>query len=168
MKIKCQWPDCGQKIEFDAAHANQKTLCPACQREIYLVPEKNSFSNFLLTMNSICSSIVSIYLDEKSIIPTKESPYRFILGFAKVCYLTFQSILLFSLSFYFYAVLFNLHLDSTSSDSNLSIFDAVASHPHIFKILISLWLWLVTYWTYKLIRVVFDIAEYLRQIASKK
>ena len=44
-KIKCNWPDCGQKIEFDDTHKNTTTSCPACGRETHLfVKEPNKFS----------------------------------------------------------------------------------------------------------------------------
>ena len=37
-KMICDYPDCGQHIEFDAEHLNTMTNCPSCGRSILLGP----------------------------------------------------------------------------------------------------------------------------------
>jgi len=166
MKSKCQWPDCGQKIEHDATLANTKIVCPSCNRDTYLTPEPDLKRSFLSVLKSIFTPLYSIYFDVNAVKPGAASPYKFVLSFARAIYLFFAVLFLIA----FVLVLLQLKFVS-ASDNGTSVSDSwylfVATHPRIVGTLALAYVWVFVYWAYKITRVLFDIAEYLRQIASK-
>lgn len=162
MKSKCQWPDCGQKIEHDDLMANTKCICPTCNRETYLIPEIN-LKSFILGLKSILTPLYSIYFDTNAVNPKSSSPYKFVLSFARAIYLVFAAWLLLALVF----VLLQLDLSPTGHGGEGNGFAFIADHPRILGGASLFCMWLFIYWGYKITRVIFDIAEYLRQIAAK-
>ena len=169
MKSKCQWPDCGQKFEYDETLAEQKYTCPTCNRITYLIPQVDLKLSMFLAIKNFIISLWSIYFDTKSIKPDLSSPYKFVLAFARTIYIVIASWLL------FFVVILLLHLQFTNTTINsseitangVSWLDYINSHFRLFVAFIIFNIWLFVYWWYKITSVIFDIAEYLRQIASK-
>ena len=161
-KCYCKWPDCKQRMEFGDELKGTKYKCPSCERETYLIPEISIPTQIIKSAESIGEYIICGYFDTDSVNPDNNSPYKFILSFYRIAYLTFAWLII-GLGI---LTLFNLHYsDDQSSDSNIYTFFLL--HPKISKITIVLFLWSIGYWGYKTTRVIFDIAEYLRKISNK-
>ena len=163
MKTKCQWPDCGQKIEYDETMANQKYICPACKREIYLIPQLDLKHAFGAGIKSFFRSLYSVYFDTKAVKPTATSPYQFVMGLARAIYIFVAGWLLVC----FILIMLQCHFASDNSSETMGLWEQIMNYPRLSGTLSCLVAWLVIYWGYKLTRVIFDIAEYLRQIANK-
>jgi hypothetical protein len=152
-------------MEFDDALIGTKYNCPACGRETYLLVENSILveNPIWLAMEAVGKSVLSWYFDTNSVSPSKKSPYNIIIIFCHGAYVIFSTMML------IVGLLYLLPIEISPSTVNggpgyLSFFE---SHLKLLKLFSIFFVWFSGYWLYKIIRVIFDIAEYLRQLVNK-
>lgn len=143
MKMICSYADCNQPIEYGPEHEGKVLPCPSCGRAL-VFPSKPVGQKILQWIEGF----FRIYFDTASVNPDASSPYIVII---RICCYTYR----------FIAALLLLSLPLAFCDPHLS------SDARFYFPIAAVLAWLLLYLPYKLARVIFDIAEYLRQIKNK-
>lgn len=146
MRTKCYYSDCGQPIEYPEEYAGKVFPCPVCNRNM-IFPSLNGFQWLKQTI------LFRIYFDMDSVNPDRNSPYFVINKFLTYLYRLFAIIYLMALP---------IALTITFIDSIRE-----GTYDVIYWPFAAIFGWLAFYIYYKLVRIIFDIAEYLRQLTLK-
>ena len=164
LKTTCRSPECQQPIEYPAEMGGQPTSCPSCGITL-LLPElpfwdrapwcvlKRIFMWVCYFFEGLYYSLkgcFDVYFDTKSPQPDNTSPYYIVLRFMRTLYNMLATLWLIGMV----SFPFSLNYPDDSSKLVISYFAWVGG-------------WLLFYFGYKLVRVIFDIAEYSRQIAKQ-
>ena len=144
MKTQCSYADCNQSFEYGPEYEGKVLPCSACGRPV-VFPAKP----FGQKVADWFKESFRIYFDTNSVNPDASSPYLVVIRVCCYTYRFFAAMLLISLPLTLYCL--------TPIPSDDGFYFPIA---HIAA-------WLLLYLPYKLARVIFDIAEYLRQINAK-
>ena len=183
----CCYPECGKPFTYAEADSGKTYTCPHCNGTLVLAKLPSFLSkawpaicqwlserwtDLCLTMkdvwtkglvplfNCICqflSDFFLIYFDTKALKPDKSSPYHVVIGFIGLVYRIWALIWL---MVGLVGILQQFHY--------LRDISLVNGFNPVGLMLGWIGVWLLTYLGYKLARVIFDIAEYLRQINNKR
>jgi len=164
MKTTCIYLDCQQKIEYEKEMAGRIVPCPACNRPTALPKLRLKIS--LAGIKKILLTLLDIYFDRKAISPDKNSPYYFIISLIYSLYCITVGIGL--VCFIIVAGIGPILVITGGWPMQYGGSGIVSIIFFWGGQIIGLFLWwLLCHLTYKIARVIFDIAEYCRLTSSK-
>lgn len=179
MKTTCDYLNCKQKIEYDKSMSGQVIPCPVCNRPTTLpkAPLQVSLPKFT-GFGKFWSALIDVYFDRKAVAPDKESPYYFIIALVYALYciavvILLASVLIFSI-FATLGILTAAYFEIRQAHGFSAIIQALLKTcgsplvSYISIIIGTFFFWAAIHISYKVTRVIFDIAEYTRLTVPKQ